>query len=261
MRDIVHFAHGNGFPSGCYRQLLNVLQTQYDCFMVDRLGHNSQYPVTDNWPHLVREIICSIEEKKIAPVIGIGHSLGGVLTLLAALQKPALFKAVVMVDAPLLNRFKSTCINMAKKMRFIDLITPAHRSRSRRQHWDTREELVAYLKSRPLFQTFDERCLQDYVEYGFEYKACGYRLRFNPDIEYQIFRTLPHQLHLYEGQLQTPTALIYGDKSTIITANDVRYMQKKYHIKAYSMPGTHMLPMEHPQELGERIFSVLAAII
>ena len=261
MRDIVHFAHGNGFPSGSYRQLLNALQVRFDCFTVDRLGHNPQFPVTDNWPFLVHEIIDSIKGIGTKPVIGIGHSLGGVLTLLAAIEDPSLFKAVIMIDSPLLNRFKSSVVSMAKKMNFIDHITPANKARGRRKHWATQSELSNYLKTRPLFETFDEACLNDYIEFGFEKNQEGYTLRFDPDVEYHIFRTLPHQLNQYEGQLKTPTAIIYGQQSKIVMAADVRYMQKKYAIKAFSLPGTHMLPMEHPQQLARQIFSALDAII
>lgn len=261
MRDVVHFAHGNGFPSGCYQQLLNDLQTHYDCFTVDKIGHSEEYPVTDNWPCLVKEIINSVQATGNVPVIGIGHSLGGVLTLLAAIEQPSLFKAVIMIDSPMLNRFKSTVVGMAKKIYLIDRITPAHRTRGRRRHWSTREELLEYLSSRSLFQTFDKACLYDYIEYGFEHTDSGYTLRFDPKIEYSIFRTLPHQIPKHKGKLTMPVILIYGDKSTIVRPSDVRYMQKSFAIQAYSLPGTHMLPFEHPHDVAQQIFSALAAII
>src|SRR5437870_13259241 len=103
MRELLHFAHGNGFPSPCYRQLLEGLEGRYDCSYIDRIGHNPQFPVTENWPFLIDEVIDSVNRQAGQPVIAVGHSLGGVLSLLAAIKEPTLFKAVIMLDSPLLG--------------------------------------------------------------------------------------------------------------------------------------------------------------
>lgn len=261
MRDLIHFAHGNGFPSPCYRQLLEALEVRYDYCYIDKIGHNSCFPVKDNWHFLVDEIIDSIQKTATRPVIAIGHSLGGALSLLAAIEQPQLFKAVIMLDSPLLNRFKSRLIHFAKIVGLIDRITPAYRARRRRQFWQTREELVIHLRSKNLFKSFTNLCLEDYIDYGLQKTPKGYELRFDRDIEYSIFRTIPHHFYTYEGQLTVPTALIYGDKSTVVDRFDVRYMKSKYKIPAYKIKGSHMFPMECPDLVAEKIFEILDAII
>ena len=76
-KSLIHFAHGNGFPSPCYRAFLQGLQTGgYKCFFIDRSGHNKDYPVDDNWPNLVDELILSVKSQAREPVFGVGHSLG-----------------------------------------------------------------------------------------------------------------------------------------------------------------------------------------
>ncbi|WP_419418798.1 alpha/beta fold hydrolase [Legionella sp. D16C41] len=257
MKDTIFFAHGNGFPSACYRQLLLALEESYICKYIDKIGHNPRFPVTDNWEYLVDELIAGIQKECSHPVIGVGHSLGGVLTLLAAIKMPSLFKSVIMIDSPLLSRFKSTIIGFAKLLGLIDKITPAFRAKKRQSFWQNKEELISYLRSRPLFKTFSDACLQDYIDFGFKKTEKGYRLYFKRFIEYLIFRTIPHDLPRYEGLLTVPTALIYGNKSNVIDRLDVRYMQKKYNIHCYKMKGTHMLPMEHPDAVARQIFIIL----
>ena len=257
MKEGLHFAHGNGFPSSCYRQLFQVLDARYDCKYIDMVGHNPHFPVTENWDYLVDELIASIREKFSHPIIGLGHSLGGVLNLLAAIKEPSLFKAVVMLDSPLLGRFKSGMVRLAKSIGLIDKLTPALRTRGRRHHWQTREELTRYLRGRPLFKTFTEECLQDYINFGFKKTNEGYWLNFDKQVEYLIFRTIPHHLPRYEGRLTVPTALIYGDKSTVVDGFDIRYMKKKYNVNCYRVKGTHMLPMENPLMVGRQVFQVL----
>ncbi|STX42069.1 hydrolases or acyltransferases (alpha/beta hydrolase superfamily) [Legionella donaldsonii] len=261
MKELIHFAHGNGFPALCYKQLLDKLEEQYDCCYIDRIGHNPQFPVTENWHFLVEEVIASIKKQASQPVIGLGHSLGGVLNLLAAIEEPQLFKAVIMVDSPLLGHFKSSMVRLAKALGVIDRITPAGRTRGRREHWQNREQLLAYLKGRELFQTFTDACLQDYIDYGLQQTDQGYVLRFDRHIEYLIYRTIPHILPAYAGKAKVPVALIYGNKSTVVDRLDVRYMKKHYHILCCKVEGTHMLPMEHPTQLATQISTLLNAIL
>ena len=242
-------------------QLLKALESRYDLCYIDKIAHDPRFPVTENWHCLIDEIIESIKSQSTQPVIAVGHSLGGVLSLLAAIEQPSLIKAVVMLDSPLLGRFKSQVIRLAKTLGLIDRITPAYRTRGRREHWQNKEQLLDYLKTRDLFKTFTKECLLDYINYGLKKTSEGYELRFDRHIEYSIYRTIPHELAAYEGQLAVPAALIYGDESTVVDKFDVRYMKKNYNIAAYKTQGTHMFPMEHPEEVAEKIFNALDAII
>ncbi len=257
MRELIHFAHGNGFPSPCYRQFLQHLQARFDYCYIDRIGHSPDFPVTDNWQALVDEVIVSVETQAMQPVIAIGHSLGGVLSFLAAIEQPSLFKAVILLDSPIIGRLKSRVLRLSKSLGMIDHITPAFRTRGRQQSWKTREQALAYLKSRKLFKTFSDECLDDYIDYGLQKNENDYSLRFNRQIEYQIYRTIPHILHEYEGRLKTPTALIYGNKSSVIDSSDLRYMKRHYGVLCEEINGTHMFPMEHPKATANLVLKIL----
>ena len=124
MKNIIHFAHANGFPSSCYRKMFSYLIDDYDLSYIDTIGHQVNYPVTDNWGYLTQELIDSIERHHDKPVIGVGHSLGGVLNYLAASQRPDLFQAVIMLDSPVYGYFKSSMIRLFKQLKLIDYITP-----------------------------------------------------------------------------------------------------------------------------------------
>lgn len=253
----LHFAHGNGFPSPCYRQLLMRLEAQFDCFFIDRVGHTDQFPVTENWRYLVDEIKHSIQSQCQTPVVAVGHSLGGILSLLAAIEQPDLISKVILLDSPLLGPLKSSLLRLSKAMGIIDRMTPAHRTRARRTHWKTREQIWTYLKSKPLFSRFRDACLNDYIDYGMQKDEGGYSLRFDPRIEYQIYRTIPHMLHQYAGQLTTPSALIYGNQTDVIDAMDLRYMKKHYGILQFVTEGSHMFPMEYPDVAANLILDVV----
>lgn len=255
----IHFAHGNGFPSPCYLQLLYRLKEHYPCFSLDRIGHNKLYPVTQNWSYLVEELINNIIAVK-QPVIAVGHSLGGVLSTLACLKRPELFQAVILLDAPMLGRFKSKLLRLSKILRLIDNITPAGRTQKRQQYWQSREEALSYFQKKTLFKHFTPECLADYIDYGLEQDENGYKLWFDREIEYQIYRTLPHQLYYNEGRLVIPCYLIHGEQSKIIKPPDINYMLAHYLIKAERIPGTHMFPMEYPEETAAKIIELIQAL-
>ena len=260
MTNLIHFAHGNGFPSRCYQQFLSAFEPHYQYCYIDKIGHNPLYPVTENWDYLVDELLESVRSQTSQPVIAVGHSLGGVLSFLAAVKEPALFKSVIMLDSPLLGKLKSNLVRIAKTLGFIDRVTPAYQTKNRRLHWDNREELLQYLKSRPLFKNFDKQCLMDYIDYGLIKKSNGYHLRFNREIEYAIYCTIPHVLPLLKGKLQTPAALIYGDRSWVVTAVDRHYMEKEFGIPSFKIEGTHLFPFEHPKAAANKVIEVIDRI-
>ncbi|MDR3502612.1 MAG: alpha/beta hydrolase [Legionella sp.] len=261
MKELIHFAHGNGFPALCYKQMLDGLKPYYDYCYIDRVGHNPAFPVGENWHNLVLEVIASMERQADRPVIALGHSLGGVLSLLAAIERPELVKAVVMLDSPLIGVLKSSAVRLAKAFGIIDRVTPAFRTKGRREYWEKHEQILPYLKSRDLFKNFADACLSDYIKYGLEHKTDGYYLRFNRHVEYQIYRTIPHIIPSYEGKLLTPSALIYGDKSTVVGKMDLRYMKKNFNITCYKTHGSHLFPMEHPQVVAAQVLRVLDKLI
>ncbi|GGI75654.1 alpha/beta fold hydrolase [Legionella impletisoli] len=261
MKPMIHFAHGNGFPSPCYHQMLTRLSSQFDVCYIDRIGHSIDYPVTENWHKLVEELIHSVKSNASEPVIAVGHSLGGVLSFRAAIEQPELFQAVVMLDSPIIGRFKSRLLRLSKTLGMIDHMTPAFRTRGRRHFWKTKEDAFNYLRSRELFKHFTDACLEDYIQYGMNKSDKGYSLRFDKTIEYQIYRTIPHMLYQYEGRLTVPCALIYGSKSNVVDGLDLRNMKKNYNVTCYEISGTHMFPMEHPQLTAELIVRAIDELI
>lgn len=62
---------------------------------------NPQYPITRDWRYLVDEVIADIEQQfSQQQVIGLGHSFGGLVTLMAAYRRPELFSKLVIMDPP-----------------------------------------------------------------------------------------------------------------------------------------------------------------
>lgn len=258
MKPQLHFAHANGFPSATYRRMLDGLAPHVDLKTLPLIGHDPHYPVTNNWPHLKRQLIDSIERQCDQPVIGLGHSLGGGLTIMAALERPDLFSSIIMLDVPLFSRFESWVVRSVKALGLIDNLTPAGRSKHRRRTWPSVDDARAYFETRGLFRHFHQDCIRDYL-------ACATRtnedgtvsLSYEVPVELAIFRTVPHTLWVRPGQLQVPGGVILGRDTDTVRKHQYLRMKHKLNLVGSRLPGSHMFPLEHPDETAAEVLSLI----
>jgi pimeloyl-ACP methyl ester carboxylesterase len=247
---ILHFSHANGFPAACYRKLFGHLERGFEIRYINTIGHDPRHPVTDGWPHLVSELIEHVAAHG-EPVLGVGHSLGGYLTLLAALKRPALFRAIVLLDSPILAGWKGTLLGMVKRVGLVDRVTPAGITRDRRAVWASSEEAYAHFRSKRAFRGFDEECLRDYVTLGMRPVPGGVRLAFDPSIEYRIYRAFPHAVAKELPALRIPAGLICGRESA--DARKMGLAASRGYFRVARVPGGHLFPFEHPEAAAAAI--------
>lgn len=261
MRDILHFSHANGFPAECYAKLFGRLSARFDVDYINTIGHDPRYPVTDNWPHLVEELIDHITRHHRKKVIGAGHSLGGYLTFMAAMQRPELFKAIVLLDAPLISYLKSRGLEMTKRIGIIDRITPAGSTRNRRREWDDEAQALAHFRHRGMFRRFDPECLEDYVRRGMVEEGGKLRLLFDPEIEYRIYRAIPHHFADYKVPLEVPAGFIGGRDSGEVRRVGLSMMKRRYHFRFMRVEGTHLFPFENPDATAGAICDMVDRVL
>jgi pimeloyl-ACP methyl ester carboxylesterase len=247
---ILHFSHANGFPAACYRKMFSYLEPGFGIKYVNTIGHDPRHPVTDSWPHLVAELIEHVERHG-EPVLGVGHSLGGYLTALAALKRPALFHAIVLLDSPILGRWQGAVFKAVKRVGLTDRVTPAGVTRDRRAVWTSSEEAYAHFRNKRAFRDFDPECLRDYVTLGMRPCPEGVCLAFDPSIEYRIYRAFPHALARELPALRVPAGLICGRESA--DARQMGLATTRRHFRVVRVAGGHLFPFEHPESAARAI--------
>jgi len=52
------FSHANSFPAATYKVLFKSLRARgYSVKPSEKYGHDARYPVSDNWPHMVQQLV------------------------------------------------------------------------------------------------------------------------------------------------------------------------------------------------------------
>lgn len=258
----IHFTHGNGFPSESYQEYFDALAPEFDVSYLPMSGHQVDFPVTDNWDFLVKELLHDIKQNHHEPVYGVGHSMGGVLMFMAACEAPELFKSILLLDSPIPGRWRLHVLQILKRLRIVNRIMPIDRARTRRNQFKNHDEAFQYFRTKSLFKNFTEASLQNYVQAGLvPDKNDGFILRFDRNIEEAIYASAPHNLHRFYKKLQVPAYLLYSQNSDIITAHDRKAMVKYYGFKEYCFPkGGHLFPFEFPQETAAMTKKILLGV-
>lgn len=253
---LVLFFHGNSFPASTYNVMLNALrQRGMKVEALEKIGHNPAYPVTSNWPHLVEEVHAfakPLVDVHLGPVVLVGHSLGGMLSLMLAAQHPELAHAVVMVDAPAVGGLQAKVLQLSKTLSLNKKFSPGAISSKRRNAWQSLDEVHVHFASKKVFAKWDPQTLNDYVLHGTheEHTAQGVQrvLSFDRDIETQIYNNVPHNLErlLKKYPLACPVSLVAARHSREMRLAGTDFTQKITKGRIMMIDGTHLVPMEKP---------------
>lgn len=263
MSATIVFSHANGFPAGTYRQLFQRWQAQgWRVVALDKFGHDPRYPVTSNWPRLRDQLIDFIQAQGPGPVYLVGHSLGGLLSLLAACKRPELAAGLVLLDSPVITGWRAHSIRMLKLSGLIARVSPGHISRTRRHEWPSRKAVAAHYGSKPLFARWAPGVLNDYLACGTTRRGGKTVLAFDREVETRIYNTLPHHLGLllHRHPVRCPVGFIAGTRSVEIRQGGLESSRRLAGQRFRWMEGTHLYPMEKPAEAADLVLELLSGM-
>lgn len=259
-RPIIHFAPANSFPARSYDKLFALLEPDFQIGYLDLHAHNPEFPVTDGWKFLARELETEIRKRYSAPIIGVGHSLGGILHFLNAIENPELYQAIVLLDAPLTSRLSGALLRNIKRFGFIDNFAPSKIALKRRREWESKIHANEHFKRK--FAEFDQEMIGDYVEHGTTPNENGaVKLLFKPEIEAHIYRTIPDNYNPFRNRLLIPAAYIGGTNSREARLARLGYMRRCFPFQFDFVEGTHHFPFERPTETARQIKQTINQLI
>lgn len=255
----LHFLHANGYPPECYKSLLELLQKQYRVFgmKLRPLWDGARMDELNDWHPLSDDLLRFLTDRVPDPVIGVGHSIGGIVTLRAAMREPKRFRALVLLDPVL---FAPPILAGWKIIRAIGLGEKAHplipAARKRRRAFEDLETLFHSYRFKPVFRYMSDENLRNYITGIVKPKTNGgYELAYSPEWEAHIYLTGLNDFDLWRGlpALDLPTLIIRGAETDTFMERTARLVKRKNpKIQIQTLANaTHILPLERPQEVVE----------
>ena len=259
-----HFSHATGLCAGVYSPLAQILRSQLKVFGMDDRGHGKTSAPADpkklnSW-NIFRDDLENFCDHLNESVIAIGHSRGATASLLLAIKRPELVRALVLIDPTILPYSWMWWWYLAKKTglarRFPIVATAARR----RYIWPDRRTMLESYRGKSVFRSWQEGFLEAYVESGTEDTQDGkIKLCCAPAWESHCFAVCPHDVWRYIPRLQQPTLVLYGATSDTFLMSAARRFKSKVPLASMvSLGGTgHFVPMERPAETAEIIVRFL----
>jgi pimeloyl-ACP methyl ester carboxylesterase len=275
---VIVFSHANSFPASTYQVLFRSLRARgHVVRAVEQFGHDPRYPVTSNWPHLVQQLadFANAEvERAGEPAWLVGHSLGGFLSLMCAARHPELggqrVRGVLLIDSPLLGGWRARTLELVKRTQLVGSVSPGRISRKRRQSWPDAEAALEHLRHKRAFAHWDPQCLRDYIDHATHDADTPQGpqrvLNFDREVETAIYNTLPHNLDrlLRRHPLRCPVAFLGGTRSLemqhVGMAMTRRVLGRQGEARLRLIEGSHLFPMEKPQETAAAIDDLLTVM-
>jgi pimeloyl-ACP methyl ester carboxylesterase len=255
---LLHFAHANGYPPLAYQPLLTRLADRFRVLAMDTLPMRagSRPEALHDWGPLADELVAFLTQHVSEPVIGAGHSLGAVLTLMAALQQPALFRSLVIIDPSLFSRRRLMAWRAIKAAGLGERLHPLiPLTLRRRRRFASRDEMFARYRRAAIFRRIDDDGLRAYVDAIAVDRAGGVELGYSPEWEARIYYTGIPDLWAELPRLTLPIEVIYGSGSDTFSIRARSALRRALpHARFHEIPGAgHLVPLEKPQDVARAV--------
>ena len=258
---ILHLAPANGFQPQTYLPMLRAISGYRSLCLPPRALWGDQMPPSEyrDWSADADDLLAGLAAHDMQDVVAVGHSLGGVISMLALIKEPQRFKALIMLDPPILLPDTLEMIRSAWEGGVVDLIPLVQGARRRCPTFDSREDAFARFRGKRLFADWSDEALWLYLEHGIQPCPNDTRFELSWSIEWEahyfstVYQRIWEDLPRLNGL--APTLLVRGGESdTFVSEAFERARSLATAVMSYEMTGQgHLFPQAAPGETAKVI--------
>lgn len=223
------------------------------------LWADSDYNEIKDWHQLADDMILFFDERGMKNVVGFGHSLGAIVSVLAANKRPDLFSKLILIEPVIFPKIMTTVnhlMPMSIRKKYVPIAKVALR---RRDHWSSEQEIFDSYRKKRIFAAMSDESIWDWIKAGIVADdRGGVTLRYTKQWEAHIYATVTNVLDALDN-LTIPSYIMRGEKTDVITAKMWRKLNAKYpneRLIEYKN-ATHLLPIERPDEVAKDILRII----
>lgn len=221
----------------------------------DQNGHKQ----LKNWNILVDDLIHFFDQHQMQQVIGLGHSLGAVVSVLAARKRPDLFKQLILIEP----------VTFGKWIEWIKLFIPlnlrskifpiAKTALNRRDNWPQKQVLFDSYRNKKIFSRISDDVLNEWIDSAtVSNEKGGIMLRYTKEWEAQIYCTVQYFLDDL-ARLDIPVSMIKGQHTNAISESALNRWKKQRPRDGFVEfeETTHLVPMEDPRKCAQTVLEMI----
>ena len=248
------FAHATGFHGRCWDRVIEQFPDRH-CLAVDSRGHGrSSKPgppcLWRDWGH---DLADTAEHFGLRESIGIGHSMGGHITVQCAALRPRTYRSLLLVDPTIFPRdlYGTPFPDVSFTLR-------------RKNHWTGPDEMFDRFKDRLPFSRWRPEILRDYCDYGLTPEGDHYVLACPPPIETSIYensRQPASNIYPEIAQIQQPVTVMRAARTRVPHVFELAASPTAPDLAGYFAHGreivlenaSHYIAMEQPDCIVQEI--------
>ncbi len=245
--------HATGLCAGPWQPIAEGLAADYHVLAFDQRGHGDTEPSDRGYSFelLGEDLAGIIDRMGWDGVKVVGHSSGGLATLIAASRLPGRIRQAALVETRVGESPASAPPG--------ELQERARRTRLKRSIWDSRAAIYQGYRRRPAFRDWDEGAFCAFIQDAARVLPDGrVELKCPPAVEaafYEQRDALP--VSRYLAGLSGEYLLLLGQYAGGQTLRDTgvrrfQAMVRGARVKPLGM-GSHFLPMEYPQAVLQEV--------
>ena len=259
---LLHLAPANGFVLETYRPLLLSGFSGFHCVAVPpralwQASPPDLLPETD-WHEDASVLLRGLDQHYLPPVVAVGHSFGAIVTLIAALQDPDRFRALIFLDPTILAREVIEYVVDLRQQGRATENPLAQAALRRRRTFASIEGAFANFRSKDVFAQWSDEAIKLYAEYGTREILGGRALTWSPEWEAFYFSTIPAdtwEMVSRLSSLRMPILFLRGETSETYTeasAQEVAHIVPQAAHKQIHAHG-HLFPQSAPNVAARQI--------
>ena len=245
------FLHATGFLPWLWHPIARQLKNDYRIIAPYYCDHRATDPENGgfSWLQLAEDLAKFCKRLNIENPYMVGHSMGGAIMTIAGGRFDVDIKKLLLIEPIFLPRELYTI-----QMRVEDHPL-AGKSINRRNFWHDASEAKIYLKSKPLFASWDEEMLDLYVEYGMMPSVNGgLELACHPKKEASLFMgSMSYDPWPILDKVKCPVLVLEGEHTQNKGFIDQEKAARAFPYGQYQQVdgAGHLIPMEKPKEVTQ----------
>lgn len=245
--------HATGLCAWPWKPIARRLAQRHRVLAFDQRGHGDTDPSDKGYrfEYAGEDLAAIVAQMDLERPRVVGHSSGGLATIIASNILPGRFGQVVLVETRVSNDAPTAPTQ--------DLNRRAERTRMKRPIWDTRAAMFDAYRTRAAFKDWQEEPYRQFIEGGTRLLADGRaELKCHPETEATFYGMRDDlQVEQYLENLRGDWMLLLADYPGCQRLGDPginKFQELAPTARVHPMEkGSHFLPMEYPED-------VLAAI-